>query len=225
MDLVEKLRAEADRLLTDSRERGGVRNCLSKSTVLGELAASGVPLSMARTVLGSAARPTKLTIFDKTPDANWSVPWHQDLTITVERRCDIPGYGPWTEKDGLPHVQPPVDVLQQTLAIRLHLDDTPLENGALRVLARTHRMGRLTAPRILELCGTMEETVCPVAAGGAMLMSPLLLHSSRRATSMGRRRVLHLEYSAALLPEGLTWSNRRLTPPVKGRDLRRPILG
>lgn len=221
IDLVQQLCEEVDRLLAESPDRGGVRNGLAKSAVLSELSASGAPLSMARSILGSRAKPTKLTIFDKTPDANWRVPWHQDLTITVEKRCDIPGYGPWSVKDGLPHVQPPSAVLQQTVAIRVHLDDTPPENGALRVLAGTHLLGRLSDTRIQELRDRMEGIVCPVAVGGAMVMSPLLLHSSRRATSPGRRRVLHFEYSAALLPEGLSWAysqGRRTTPLHRTAD-------
>jgi len=191
--LVQMLCTEADRLLAESPARGGVRNALGKSEVLTDLSTSGAPLAMARSVLGSRVRPTKLTIFDKTPSANWRVPWHQDLTITVEKRRECPGFGPWTVKDGLPHVQPPADVLKETVAVRLHLDDTPPENGALRVLPGTHRMGRLSGARIQELRRRVEETVCPLEAGGAMLMSPLLLHSSRRATSPGRRRVLHFE--------------------------------
>lgn len=223
MDLVQALCAEADRLLAESPDRGGVRNGLGKSAVLSELSTAGAPLVLAQSVLGSQAIPTKLTIFDKTPDANWRVPWHQDLTITVKKRCDIPGYGPWTVKDGLPHVQPPEAVLQQTVAIRLHLDDTPPENGALRVLAGTHRLGRLSNTQIQELRGRIEEIVCRVAVGGAMLMSPLLLHSSRPARSPGRRRVLHFEYSAALLPKGLSWAysrGRRTTPLHRAADAR-----
>jgi len=200
------LRTEADQLLVGSSERGGVRNVLAKSALFGDLAASAALTSIAEEVLGPEARPTKLTIFDKTPRANWNVPWHQDLTITVNARVDAPGYGPWSVKDGFPHVQPPVDVLENTLAIRLHLDDTPRFNGALRVLAGTHTLGRLSRSAVAELCDRLEATACSVPAGGAMLMSPLLLHASSRASSPCRRRVLHFEYSAASLPEGLAWS-------------------
>lgn len=203
---LEALRAEADHLLAGSLERGGARNVLVRSSLCRHLASTGALTRIAQEILGAEARPTKLTVFDKTPAANWSVPWHQDLTIAVNELVDVPGYGPWSVKDGLPHVQPPVDVLMNTLAIRLHLDDTPRLNGALRVLAGTHTLGRLSRSAVAELCDRLEATVCPVAAGGAMLMSPLLLHASSRATSRSRRRVLHFEYSAAALPEGLTWA-------------------
>jgi hypothetical protein len=203
---LEPLRAEADRLLHDSMNRGGARNVLDKSQRLRELAMSGPPARTAAALLGSEARPTKLTIFDKTPRANWKVPWHQDLTITVKERREVPGFGPWSVKENLPHVQPPASVLENVLAIRLHLDDTPAANGALRVLAGSHRLGRLSEAQIDALRRQVPETVCPVPAGGAMLMSPLLVHASSASQAPSRRRVLHFEYSAAPLPGGLAWA-------------------
>ncbi len=145
-------------------------------------------------------------MFDKTPRSNWKVPWHQDLTIAVSERREVAGFGPWSVKDGLPHVQPPASLLERIVALRLHLDDTPAANGALRVLAGTHKLGRLSAARIDALRRQIPETVCPVAAGGAMLMSPLLLHASSPSHAPLRRRVLHFEYSAADLPAGLAWA-------------------
>ena len=203
---LEGLRIEVDRLLSDSPERGGVRNLLAKSSTLRELATSGPPADAAAELLGPGARPRKLTVFDKTPRSNWKVPWHQDLTIAVRERREVAGFGPWSVKDGLPHVQPPAALLEQIVALRLHLDDTPAGNGALRVLAGTHKLGRLSAARVAALRQQISETVCPVAAGGAMLMSPLLLHASSPSHAPSRRRVLHFEYSAADLPAGLAWA-------------------
>ena len=94
MSAVEALRQEADSLLSASSDRGGVRNALRKSDRLAELAAGPLLSHITSSVLGTTARPTKLTIFDKTPAANWKVPFHQDLTISVSHRIDEPGYGP-----------------------------------------------------------------------------------------------------------------------------------
>lgn len=200
---LEALRAEADRLLGESDARGGVRNALRKSSLFrGE----GLAEEIAATLLGPATRVTKLTVFDKTPRANWKVPWHQDLTISVAERREVEGFGPWSTKGGVVHVQPPVAVLQRIVAVRIHLDATPVENGALRVLAGSHRMGRLTREQISELRRRVAETHCPVPAGGAMVLSPLLVHSSSPAASPRRRRVLHFELSSVPLPGGLTWA-------------------
>ncbi len=77
--------------------------------------------------------------------ANWNLPWHQDLTIAVRARCEVPGFGPWTLKAGIPHVHAPADLLAQMVTIRLHLDDCRLENGPLRVLPGSHAEGKLDA--------------------------------------------------------------------------------
>ncbi|HEV7504476.1 MAG TPA: phytanoyl-CoA dioxygenase family protein [Thermoanaerobaculia bacterium] len=200
------LRDEVDELLAAALGGGGVRNVLGKSAKLCELATAGAPARLAEELLGPAARPIKLTVFDKTPQANWKVPWHQDLTIAVTHRQEVEGFGPWSVKDGVPHVQPPVSILGNILAIRLHLDDTPPTNGALRVLPGTHRLGRLSESKIASLRRELTETLCAVPAGAAMLMSPLLLHASSLAVTPGRRRVLHFEYSAVQLPGGLSWA-------------------
>jgi hypothetical protein len=151
---------------------------------------------------------TKAIYFDKPAGSNWLVAWHQDLMINVDRRtADLPGFGPWTAKDGWVAVQPPVAVLENTVTIRLHLDDCDATNGALKVVPGSHLGGVVPAETIA--ARTASATVCAVPAGGAMLMKPLLLHASNRSTSNRPRRVVHLEFSAAELPAGLAWRERR----------------
>lgn len=143
--------------------------------------------------------------FDKSPDANWFVGWHQDLTIALRARADIPGFSLWTVKDGIPHAQPPVELLERMLTVRLHLDDADSSNGALRVIPGSHRHGILSSERIDELAALQSEVLCRATAGDALLMRPLLLHASSRSRSPRRRRVLHVEYSCYDLPAGLVW--------------------
>jgi len=47
------------------------------------------------------------------------------VTIAVRERREAEGFGPWSEKEGVPHVQPPAEILEKMVAIRVHLDDTP----------------------------------------------------------------------------------------------------
>ncbi len=203
--LVQQLVKEADRLLQSSRSQGGARNLLHRSVILKTMAVEGLPSKIARRTLGSAAQPTKLTLFNKTPTANWPIRWHQDLTIAVRERSSLPGFYGWSVKDGVHHVKPPVEVLEKVTALRLHLDDTPADNGALRVLPGTHQFGRISREEVARYRKEIPEVYCEVPAGGMMLMSPLLLHASSRAADPRNRRVFHFEYSADRLPGGLRW--------------------
>lgn len=63
---------------------------------------------LAAELLGPGARAVRALAFDKRPDANWAVGWHQDRTIAVRVRIETPGFGPWSVKGGVPQ-NPPVD--------------------------------------------------------------------------------------------------------------------
>ncbi len=150
--------------------------------------------------------PVRAIFFDKSSASNWLVPWHQDLTLAVRSRAEVPGFGPWSMKDGVPHVQPPIGLLEQMLTVRLHLDDADEANGALRVLPGTHRLGRLSPAQVQEQRARQADVLCAVTAGDALLMRPLLLHASGRLSNASRRRrVLHIEYAAFILPDELCW--------------------
>lgn len=194
---------------TGVRSRGGVyaiRNLLRLSPAINELACSAKVRSIAEENLAKAAFPIRGTLFDKTVGANWLVPWHQDLTISVVSRIDVPGYGPWTMKAGVCHVQPPVSILENMLSIRIHLDDCDESSGALRVLPATHRLGRLTRDQIAEQQHSVASISCAVLAGGVVLMRPLLLHASSAASKAVHRRVIHIDYASSHLDGGLRWS-------------------
>jgi ectoine hydroxylase-related dioxygenase (phytanoyl-CoA dioxygenase family) len=133
------------------------------------------------------------------------VPWHQDVTIAVRERVDAAGFGPWSIKQGVTHVQPPSGILAQMISVRLHLDDCPECNGALRVLPGSHAAGKLTAAQVDLAVRSRAPVVCEVGAGGALLMRPLLLHASPAAREPGHRRVVHLDFAAHPLPCGLHW--------------------
>jgi hypothetical protein len=201
-----ELREELARVAPGDDRKGGVRSLGLRSELIRELAVSGAPADRAREVLGGAARPVKITAFDKTAGANWKVPWHQDFTIAVRERRSAEGFGPWSVKDGIPHVQPPAEILARMLAVRVHLDETPADHGALRVVPGSHRLGRIAAGDIPEWRVRLGEVTCPVGEGGAMLMRPLLLHASSKSHTGGHRRVIHIEYAGCDLPCGLEWA-------------------
>ena len=160
--------------------------------------------ALIKAYIGEDYFPVKSIYFDKPEKSNWFVAWHQDLTISVDKRMEIPGFGPWTVKQDQFAVQPPLDILENIFTIRIHLDDTDEYNGALKVIPGSHAKG-IYRPETIDW--TKEtEAVCRVPAGGVMIMRPLLLHSSNRTINNHKRRVIHIEFSNRALPEGLQWA-------------------
>ncbi|MFT5499224.1 MAG: ectoine hydroxylase-related dioxygenase (phytanoyl-CoA dioxygenase family) [Kiritimatiellia bacterium] len=155
-----------------------------------------------QSVVGEDARLVRGLFFDKTPGRNWPVRWHQDLTIAVQAKEELPEYHSWTEKEGVPHVQPPARIMASLLTARIHLDDAGVDNGALWVVPGSHRRGRIPEA---EIHGD-EGICCPAQAGDVFFMRPLLLHASRRSTRPSHRRVIHLEFTAGLLDPPLRWA-------------------
>jgi ectoine hydroxylase-related dioxygenase (phytanoyl-CoA dioxygenase family) len=188
----------------DTRDRE--RNLLSVARVR-DLAASKHVRRIMEAILGPKCFAVRGIFFNKTRSSNWKVVWHQDLTIAVRQRADASGFGPWTTKAGILHVQPPADVMSGILAIRLHLDESAIENGPLRVLPGSHRNGRLTAEQIANW-NKEGAITCTVPKGGALVMRPLILHASSSCAVPNSRRVLHLEFAATELPHGLNWHDR-----------------
>ena len=191
--------------LASRNKLGGLRNLLRICPAVGRLANSPKTRGLLEHLSGQTVFPVRALFFDKTPAANWRVPWHQDLTIAVAQKVECPGFAGWSLKAGIPHVQPPAAILEGMLALRLHLDDCTAENGALRVIPRSHLGGKLLPGAIPRVVATNPEVVCAIPRGGAMVMRPLLLHASSPATHPAHRRVLHIEYATAELPGGLKW--------------------
>ena len=186
---------------------GAGRRGMLREPVVAALGTSAKILEFIQPYVGPEAVAVRAIYFDKTPSANWAVSWHQDLLLGVRARVDVPGFGPWSLKEGVTHVQPPVDLLQKMLTVRLHLDAADKSNGALRVLPASHRLGVLGSEQIDARTGRNDGGLCEIPAGGALLMRPLLLHSSSRSTSHAHRRVIHIEYAGFELPGGLDWSD------------------
>ena len=185
--------------------RSLLRDCLP----VAHLAAAAPLKSIADEALGGEAFAVRALLFNKVNGANWGVPWHQDLAIAVEEKVEMPGFGGWSMKDGIPHVLPPTPVLAQMITLRLHLDDCSEDNGPLRVLPGSHDAGRLSDAEIAQRCDQTPEVTCAAARGDVLLMRPLVLHASSAAQCPGHRRVLHLEYAAPPLPGGLRWAGQR----------------
>lgn len=146
----------------------------------------------------------KSIYFDKPEKSNWFVAYHQDLTISIDKKIEMEGFGPWTVKQNQFAVQPTLDILENIFTIRIHLDDTDENNGALKVIGKSHTKS-IYRPETIDW-NLEKESICSVNSGGIMLMKQLLLHGSNRTQNNKRRRVIHIEFSNKDLPKNLNWS-------------------
>ena len=169
---------------------------LSPSGRIGRLAAA---------YLGDAARPVRAILFDKTAETNWAVPWHQDRTIAVRERHDVSGFGPWSTKGGVTHVEPPFGLIARMITIRAHLDDCDADNAPLLIAPGSHRAGRVPARQVADVAREHGTRVSLAAAGDAWVYVTSIIHASERARVPRRRRVLHVDYAGEELPGELHW--------------------
>ena len=206
----ESLAADLTRLHQQHRETsggklGGLRNLIRLHPAVAKLASSATIKEILSPRTGRGVFPVRALFFDKTPDANWSVTWHQDLSIAVAGKIETKGFGGWSVKEGVTHVQPPREILEGMITLRLHLDDCSADNGALKVIPGSHRHGKLDATEIAKWTREYPVVTCEIPRGSALLMRPLILHSSSAAQNPSHRRVLHIEYATDSLPNGLKW--------------------
>jgi ectoine hydroxylase-related dioxygenase (phytanoyl-CoA dioxygenase family) len=176
------------------RSRAGVRHLLRHSAVA-QIANDPRLLGIAQQILGNDTFPFRATLFDKNPEANWLITWHQDTALPLREKHDTPGWGPWSVKEGVIYSHAPAQALEQVVALRLHLDDSTGENGPLRVFPGTHRQGVLSDQQVEAIVAGSDGVSCLVPAGGIIAMRPLIIHASSKSRSAVPRRVLHIEYA------------------------------
>ncbi|HEX7651908.1 MAG TPA: phytanoyl-CoA dioxygenase family protein, partial [Verrucomicrobiae bacterium] len=186
--------------------RAGARRMLGSNPIVDELCHHGELKELASVFLGCGAFPVRCILFDKTPEANWRVPWHQDLAIPVKERIECEGFGGWSQKAGVWHVHPPARILAGMVTLRLHLDDCPESNGPLQILPGSHRQGILSNEEVSHWKTSVGPVICAAVAGDVLVMRPLVLHASSPSQNAKHRRVLHVEYAVEELPGRLEWA-------------------
>ena len=130
--------------LDSSYPKHGIRNAEKKLVTVKKLIESDLLLEKAKSYLPGIPKVVRVIVFDKTPNKNWLVTWHQDKTISVSAKEEIEGWGPWTLKDGVHHVQPELNVLENMVTFRIHLDDASERNGCLKVIPKSQKLGILS---------------------------------------------------------------------------------
>lgn len=159
----------------------------------------------ASVLLDGEAFAVRAVLFDKTAESNWAVAWHQDRTIPVRDRVEVEGFGPWSRKDGILHVAPPVAVLERMATLRIHIDRVGADNAPLMAALGTHRLGMAPAVNAATIAEQYPQVACLAEPGDAWAYSTPILHASERARTPSRRRVLQIDYATDALPGGLVW--------------------
>lgn len=184
--------------------KAGVRlsHAYGLADILGAHGAIGTLAARFRT---SKVKPVRAVLFDKTTERNWGLGWHQDRTICVKARHDMPGFGPWTIKAGLTHVAPPFAYIERMITLRIHLDDVTIHNAPLLVAPGSHKLGFIPVGEVGSVVAACGREACLALSGDIWAYATPILHASDAARQPARRRVLQIDYSADELPEGLDW--------------------
>lgn len=184
-------------------ERAGVR--LRGIPALADLLApEGIVAKIAGGHLGKSAHPVRAILFDKTRATNWALGWHQDRTIVVRSRHGAIGFGPWTVKSGMIHVEPPFDLLAGMATLRIHIDPAPQDNAPLLIAPGSHALGRIPETEVEAVVAQCGTATCLAQRGDIWAYSTPILHASA-ASNGARRRVLQVDYAATDLPVPLEW--------------------
>jgi len=177
---------------------------------LGRLApifcAQGEIGSLVAKCLGAGTRPVRAIAFDKSDAVNWALGWHQDRTICVTAKADMVGFGSWTIKRGMHHVEPPFELLERMVTMRIHIDPVDTGNAPLKVALGSHRVGRVSESALPTALARFSPYECLAAAGDVWLYATPILHASDRADAGRQRRVLQIDYAAEDLPPPLEWA-------------------
>ncbi|MEM7460068.1 MAG: phytanoyl-CoA dioxygenase family protein [Pseudomonadota bacterium] len=169
---------------------------LSERSAMGELIGAALP----------HAKPVRLVSFNKSQNANWAVPWHQDRVLAVREKHELPGYQNWTRQGDYWHVEPPEAVLQEMIFARIHFDAATHENGVMELASGTHKLGKVAAEQARSVAEMKPADVCEAAPGDVLLVKALTLHRSRSASKASQRRALRVDYAAFDLPAPLQWA-------------------
>jgi hypothetical protein len=145
-------------------------------------------------LMGPIARPVRALLMAKGPGQAWAIDWHRDTTFAVAEPEEVPGFDGWIAKGPFYQVQAPPELVGRIRTLRIHLDDSGMAQGPLRVRPGSHR-GEERAPKSV-----------PAERGEVLVMNPLLLHASEVPEELTPRRVLHVEWAAFELPGGLRWA-------------------
>jgi len=153
------------------------------------------------------AKPVRIVAFNKSEGNSWSLPWHQDRTIQVNQKHEISGFTNWTKKSGTWHCEPPLDVLENMLFVRIHLDACTSENGPMEIALDSHKHGIIPSKDAKGHASNLETELCLAEQGDVLVLKMNTLHRSTTPTKPSPRRTLRIDFANFNLPPPLDWTS------------------
>jgi hypothetical protein len=155
---------------------------------------------------GGGMKAVRAILLDKSPVTNWSLGWHQDRVIAVDKRREVPGFNGWSSKDGVLHVQAPAELIAGMLTLRIHVDPVDADNAPLIILRGSHVLGRQSESDIVHLATTLTQAQCLADPGDVWIYRTPIIHASDQQRLTAHRRVLQVDYAGFNLPGGMRWA-------------------
>lgn len=187
---------------TPLEQKAGEKSADKIFPIVQELVSDPNLMRIAESYLSGIVSIVQVKLFESTP----AKAWHQERCVVVNQKVDIADWGPWHEQDGVCTVQPPIEVLDNMVTLRLQLDAANEESGYLQIIPRSQNKGAMTDAEITEYAENREVIDCFTEAGDVLAIRPHLLHKTCAGNSGKSRRVLQIEYCGYKLPEGLQWA-------------------
>jgi len=179
---------------------------ISNSSKLTKYISQHTALSAALNTLLPDPKPVRVIAFNKSENKTWSLPWHQDRVIQVNQKHTLSGYTNWTKKSGTWHCEPPLDILENMLFVRVHLDDCTPENGPMEIALRSHKLGNIPSNHTANHAANLETELCLAEPGDVLVLKMNMLHRSTAATTPSSRRALRIDFANSTLPAPLEWA-------------------
>ena len=152
------------------------------------------------------ARPVRVIAFNKTEANNWILPWHQDRVVALRERVETPGFTNWTNKAGIWHAEPPIELLERMIFARIHLDPADEQNGCLQLALGTHARRKIAATDAEAIANGTPIENCIAQRGDVLFAKALILHRSSPSQTNAGRRAIRIDYCAEPLPAPLEWA-------------------
>lgn len=154
------------------------------------------------------AKSVRLVSFNKTSKTNWALPWHQDRVIAVENKTKVIGFGNWSQKAGIWHCEPPIEILDKMVFARIHIDDSDEMNGCLEVVLGSHKYGKILSEDMQQVVAKLNSEACIAKRGDILFVKALTVHRSHPSRSISSRQAMRVDYSNQILPSPLSWNTK-----------------